>query len=541
MLISNPLFAVSEQESELALVRNTVENLLNAMVEQGLITREAAEALIADAEQKAAAEIAEIEAEQEVQPGDVRVTYVPQTVVDKISAEVTRDVSDEVTTQVIARAREDGWGVPAALPEWLREGRFFGDVRVRAQPVSFGSNNGALDYQNFQNINNNGGVAGLSATDRYFNTTEDDTNYNLRLRFGARFKPWDIATLGFRMATDGGNPVSRNVDLGNSGGAGFELALDEAYINLHTTGDRLKHHWNLWAGRVPNVWQSSSLVFDEDLRLDGLVVGYDQLARIGDGGARGLFARVGAYPLQNTDARSEQFGVKDKWLYAAQAGYEFGFRKLDAKLAVAAAYYHFDNIAGVLDETTPVDPNTPSGFTDDSIPDFVRKGNSLFNVRNVDASSGRQIFGLASDFELVNINARFTKALRPNFDIQIWADWVENIGYDRDEIFIRTGRLIDEENTGYRLEAQLGAPKMLRFKDWNTFIGYSLVERDAVVDGFSESDFHGGGTDHSGYYLGGSFALAPNTWLRGRYLSFDEEDGPTLGIDILQIDLNAKF
>jgi hypothetical protein len=35
--------------------------------------------------------------------------------------------------------------------------------------------------------------------------------------------------------------------------------------------------------------------------------------------------------------------------------------------------------------------------------------------------------------------------------------------------------------------------------------------------------------------------VAKNTWLRLRYLSANEIDGPRYGLDILQLDVNARF
>ena len=41
--------------------------------------------------------------------------------------------------------------------------------------------------------------------------------------------------------------------------------------------------------------------------------------------------------------------------------------------------------------------------------------------------------------------------------------------------------------------------------------------------------------------IGGKYGVARNTWLQLRYLSSEAIDGPPLGIDTLQVDLNAKF
>jgi len=542
LMLASGAHAASEQASELALVRNTVENLLNAMVEEGLISREAAQALIAEAEAKARAEVQAMEEEQAVQPGDVRVTYVPQTVIDDISEDVTADMSEEVTERVVAQAQAEGWGVPAAVPSWLRNVRFYGDSRLRSSAVSFASDNAEGFYRNFNRINNTGGAGNLSQNQQFFNVTEDDTIYQYRFRFGAKISASDWATIGFRLATDGNNPISRNGLRGNTGGSGFGIIIDEAYINLHTPSDRDQHHLNLWAGRAPNVYESTGLIFDDDLRLDGVTVGYDQLNLAGGDGARGVFGRASAYVLQQVDQRAEQFGVEDKWLYAGQLGYEWGFDSIEAKLALSAAYYQFDNVAGVRDTSAndPLDPDAPNGFTDGSVPEYIRKGNSLFGVRNT-TDFDQQIFGLASDFELVNLQGRFVKVIKPNFNLDVYADYVENIGFDETEVEARTGQFIRERNRGYRVAIELGAPDMTAWGDWALFGGWSYVERDAVVDGFSESNWLLGGTDHEGYFLGGLFGLSENTWLRLRYFSFDEIDGPRLGVDVLQFELNAKF
>jgi Putative porin len=62
-----------------------------------------------------------------------------------------------------------------------------------------------------------------------------------------------------------------------------------------------------------------------------------------------------------------------------------------------------------------------------------------------------------------------------------------------------------------------------------------------VFAAFNDSDFHLDGTNAKGYVVGGSFVVYPNVWLRARWLSAEEIDGPPLAIDVLQIDLNAKF
>jgi hypothetical protein len=73
------------------------------------------------------------------------------------------------------------------------------------------------------------------------------------------------------------------------------------------------------------------------------------------------------------------------------------------------------------------------------------------------------------------------------------------------------------------------------------FFGYKRVERDAVLDAFTDSDLHGGGTDAKGYTLGGSWGLGRNTTLTGRWLSADSISGAPLALDTLQVDLLLRF
>ena len=96
-------------------------------------------------------------------------------------------------------------------------------------------------------------------------------------------------------------------------------------------------------------------------------------------------------------------------------------------------------------------------------------------------------------------------------------------------------------DTAWFVAFQVGKPAMETFGDWQAGFGYRYVESDAVVDGFTDSNFGGGGTNVQGYTLGGFMALSPAVRLGLRWMSADEIAGPPLSSDVLQIDLNAKF
>jgi hypothetical protein len=96
-------------------------------------------------------------------------------------------------------------------------------------------------------------------------------------------------------------------------------------------------------------------------------------------------------------------------------------------------------------------------------------------------------------------------------------------------------------NDGYLAELGFGSSVMTRAHAWRVGLGYRRVERDAVVDAFTDSDFRLGGTDVKGYSLSFDYALSPKVVSRLRYLSGSEIDGPPLGIDVVQLDLSASF
>jgi hypothetical protein len=79
------------------------------------------------------------------------------------------------------------------------------------------------------------------------------------------------------------------------------------------------------------------------------------------------------------------------------------------------------------------------------------------------------------------------------------------------------------------------------FGRWRAAVGYRYVKRDAVIDAWTDADFHGGGTNAAGYYVWTQFGLAKNAWIRARYMSANEIDGPRYGLDIFQLDVNARF
>jgi polyhydroxyalkanoate synthesis regulator phasin len=231
--------AQSSEQRSLNELRNTVVNLLQGLVERGVLTREQAERMVADAQSKAEVDALAVAEQEKAEEGAVRVPYVPEIVKDEIRKQVAADLTNEVTKQVVEQAQNESWGVPAALPEWTKRIRLSGDLRMRGQADIFASDNfvafdpttGAGNYD-FLTINDRGGFsrAGQSA---FFNATEDRERLRTRLRLGIDAELGSGFSTGLRLAT--GNfrdPVSTNQTLGNTG-ARYQIGVDQAYVKWY--------------------------------------------------------------------------------------------------------------------------------------------------------------------------------------------------------------------------------------------------------------------------------------------------------------------
>ena len=125
------------------------------------------------------------------------------------------------------------------------------------------------------------------------------------------------------------------------------------------------------------------------------------------------------------------------------------------------------------------------------------------------------------------------------------ADYVNNLGYqlERRQDPLQTNsdssQLRKPRDTSSASLSATRRPVAVRPVECIRF--YKHLESDAVVDGFTDSDFHLGGTNAKGWISGVNFGLGKNTWLTARWLTANEISGPPLSIDVFQFDINARF
>lgn len=545
-----PVPACADQQQDLLTLKATVINLVDALVAQGVLNREAAAALIKKAEQDARAEAAKTApaVAEAAAPADrkvVRVPYVPEFVKEEIRTQVRAELREDVLADVATKAKQEHWGTPDALPAWVNKVKLAGDVRVRHQSDLFGDGNAdtlSADnlYLNLRAINNAGGIS-AAGTDAFLNTSTNQHRWRTRLRLGLTAQIADHWSIDTRLATGNmQNPVSVNATMGDYGRR-YDIAVDRAFIQYNRPNELGLPWVTASFGRMPNPFYSSTLVWDEDLNFDGMAgtfryhLGDRTLGELGTR-RRTLSATVGLFPLSQVE-----FTTEDKWIAGGQlhAIWEFDNQ---TTVQLGTAFYDYIHEAGKRNDLG-------STLTNATAPEFLQKGNLYFNIANdpnLNGGLNDQLFALASDYRLLDINGAIDMAFLAPYHVILSTDVVKNFGFDEDEILRRTGGVtylypIKDRTLGFQVEMMTGWPQITKWGDWQVGVTYRYLQRDAVLDAFSDSVFHLGGTDAKGYILRASYGLAHNVWLRAQYIATDEIDGPPLAIDILQFDLNTAF
>ena len=422
---------------------------------------------------------------------------------------------------------------------WAQKINLSGDIRLRYQKDMFDEKNGKRYDPDDQT--------------QLVNTRQDRARYRYRARLGIKAKladPRDVnvgkVDAELRLATGNtSDPISTNTTMGDFYNKD-SFVLDRASLRWKWKPIEQKlgkmPQIALTGGRMANPFLSTDLVWDSDLNFEGLFLNLksDTLEQ----NAWHCFLTLGAFPLEEL-----KWHRSDKWLYGGQLGLVHKpFWGLNYKLAVA--YYQFDNVQGApIDDIT--DMQTPGW--DWSVPAYRQKGNSYVRINDLSGVDLADVkTGLASDFDEFNITAEIDLDRFYPIHCILKADFVKNMGYDRDEIESLNGTLKDpalqDQTVGYQYGVLLGHPEVRNFREWNFTFFYKYLEADAVVDAFTDSDFHGGGTDAQGIILGFEFGLYKNVWLSGRYLSANEiyeyEAAPEdtqFAIDVFQFNINAKF
>lgn len=523
----------------------SAQDVLNILIEQGVVDEKKVGEVVRKAQDKTRSQyqsgvetVTPAQAEQRsAEDGAVvRVPYVPQYIKDEIQDKVRAELRDQVVADVMKKAQDERWGVPGTAPDWTQRIKFSGDIRLRAEAVMFPSDNVEQGYKDYNYINKR--QAEGSVYD-YLNTTEDRNRLRTRMRLGMKAKVTQGVEAGTRLVTGAtSNPVSTNETLGDYGKS-FDVAMDRAYLKYQSFDEGLM----LVGGRFENPFFRSDLIWDGDLQFDGIAATYYWLRSSSwedDERQWDPFITFGVFPIDEYELSD-----KDKWLLGLQAGLTYTDWSQN-QLRFGVGYYHYENMVGVRNRVGDETYNYTA-------PDSFQKGNSVFNILNpATPDPNAALYALAYDFHIVDVLLEYDIAAFSPHHVILTAEYLKNIGADDDEAEALRGAEVPEtRHDGMLVKATFGWPVVAKPGDWQVAIGYRALRADAVIDAFADSDFHLGGTDGQGYVFEASYGLMYETWMTVKWMSSDSIDLATpsadgsakvdLGVDILQIDINARF
>ena len=471
-----------------------------------------------------AVEAPAIEAEPELEPAtkealdalreNIRRTNDAMTVDQRLLQRRVDDMESGVLNDLKQQTIKSSWAQRITLS---------GDLRLRYQQDTFSDDN-------------DDSLAEPMDPTSQRNTTQDRTRFRYRARLGMKAKLLDFresnvgnVEVGFRMTTgNDDDPVSTNDTMGDYFNRdGF--VFDRAYIKykwspINPFINRMPQ-LSLVGGRFENPWVSSDLVWDSDVNFEGAALSFktdtEQMRSFN------IFLTAGIFPLQE-----EEFSCDDKWLWGGQLGIEYKPR-YDMAFTLAAAYYDYRNIEGVQNTTDY--PN----LYDYTAPLYMQYGNTLMDI---DPESGSVVAALATDYNILDLYLNMNFGFFYPIQIILEGQYVQNFGFDKERVALVTDDDDPVEDTdGYMVGATLGYQDIVNYGEWSIGLKYKYLGADAVLDAFTDSDFHLGGTNAKGWILKGELGLYRNVWLTARWLSSDEVEGPQVGVDTFQLDISAKF
>lgn len=528
-VLFSPVAQSQTAQEELQQLRATTQALINTLVESGLLTRDKAAAMLKQVQPSsasvgtAAAPAAEVGSDGK---RVVRVPYVPES--------VRQEMREQIKGEVLSQAKSERWGQPDAYPEWLGRFQFDGDFRARVENISLSPDN-TKPGSGF-----NSGVYTRAAdfADRSpayplnNNSQSDLERSRIRARLGVAAKVSDEVSVGIRLATGSStsSPTSTNQTMGQSFNK-YAVVLDRAYVQVQPDAK-----WRLMAGRMNNPFYSTDLVYADDLGFEGFAASGKQ-----NWGGGEAFASAGYFPL----TESKPGTSNSRSLIGVQVGNAFKLASRD-ELKVGLALYTYQGMTASRETEATRLSQADYAIRYEYGNGFRQRGNTLFRVNS--ALDSATVFGLASEFRVLNLTTALSLNHLLGQPIVLSGDFVKNMAFDAQKIAARTGYpLVDGKDSGFMLRAAFGPAQVHHKGQWNASMAYRYLGSDAVLDAFTNSDFGLGGTNTKGWIMQASYGLYNNTWLSGRWLSANQINSFAPGSttkfssDILQLDLNVRF
>lgn len=311
----------------------------------------------------------------------------------------------------------------------------------------------------------------------------DQTRERIRFRLGGEYFFTKNLKAGFRLVTGSGDPVSTNQTLDNTFST-KNFLFDRGYADF-------KHKMlQVRGGKFGVPFMKSELLWDGDLSLEGAA----EKISYAFGGTK-LELILGQFVVEEFGPSATNSNKDDPYLMAYQGVVSQKISGLgNAKIGVG--FFDYQGLAG-------------------NVSTQATKGNT------VDAAGN-----LVTHYDIFDILGEFKTEMIMGVPIKVFAEYVQNV----------SGRADNLENKAWQVGAKVGK-SVKKFGDWQAKYIYREVERDAVFDAVSDSDFHEGGTNAKGSELGLKFGLYDGILFNASYFITEAITGPKDGLNRLQLDL----
>ena len=327
----------------------------------------------------------------------------------------------------------------------------------------------------------------------YVEHQPDRVRHRIRLRVAVKAEINEFIDANARVATstpatsDVGDPISTNQDL-SGGFVPKTIWVDRAFVSYHPMASLSAN-----GGKFGVPFESTDLHFDPDLNVEGISVSFQPANKEAKFTP---FIRAAGFWAQ------ERSSGADQGLFGGQVGGKVALNKGSAWLAVA--YYDYGNVK-----------NNPTLFR---VSGF---GNSVTTV-----SGPPLVASYINDYNIIDVNAQFKWKLN-TVEATVLADFIQNMSPDN-------------ENTAWLAGIALrgkGKPT-----DWDFSYSYRVLEKDAVIGAFTDSDFAGGGTNSEGHRFAAGISPLANarlgvTW----FVNQRDPDGADTHYERLMADVEVKF
>ncbi|MFH1355114.1 MAG: putative porin [Candidatus Omnitrophota bacterium] len=397
---------------------------------------------------------------------------------------LTYGEAQEIKTETKEQVRKEiAAGESDAVPKWVQNIKFKGDLRLR--------------YQS----NHNKTVA---------NQTSERHRGRIRARLGAEAKVNDKLKVGLGLATgldDQNQSDPDDKDTIRSTNQSFDSSFAKKPFNLdYAFAQYTPYSWLMLTGGKMKldaaVWEPGDLMWDTDITPEGIAI--DLVKKLE--GKNNLFLKTGFYVLEESSSSGD-----DPWLVHIQPGVNYGLADgISAKAALTLDYFAVGSTGNL---------NGSSGTNSWSSGDLAAPKKDVVNIMPaLEVKFSEPFRGLG--ISLLDIPV-----------LKLFAEYVKNMNDSKP----------DDNKTGFMLGCKFGADKVKRWGDWQAKYNYAMLGKDAVLDILPDSDRYSGGTAIRAHEFAISYGLGENT-----ELGFDVYRSKRIGMaeapeTIVQVDWLLKF